>query len=97
MVLSGKVNKTLSSKLSKYGLNAVGISGKDSNLIQCQKKYVYENGEKIDIGFVGEVVRINKGLLSTLLEKNHLPVISPIGTDRNGISYNINADYVAAL
>lgn len=97
MVLSGKVNKTLSSKLSKYDLNAVGISGKDSNLIQCQKKYIYENGEKIDIGFVGEVVRINKGLLYTLLGKNHLPVVSPIGTDRNGISYNINADYVAAF
>ena len=97
MVLSGKVNKTLSSKLSSNGLNALGISGKDSNLIQCRKKYIYENGEKIDIGFVGEVVKINKGLLLNLLERNHLPVISPIGTDRNGISYNINADYVASF
>jgi acetylglutamate kinase len=97
MVLSGKVNKTLSSNLSSKGLNALGISGKDSNLIQCKKKYVYENGEKIDIGFVGEVVKINKNLLINLLERDYLPVISPIGTDKNGISYNINADYVAAF
>lgn len=97
MVLSGKVNKTLSSKLSKNGLNAVGISGKDSNLIQCRKKYIYENDEKIDLGFVGEVVKVNKSLLLNLLERNHLPVVSPIGTDKNGISYNINADYVAAF
>lgn len=97
MVLSGKVNKNLSSKLSKYGLNAIGISGKDSNLIQCEKRYIYENGEKVDIGFVGDVVRINKDFLLTLLAQNMLPVISPVGTDKNGISYNINADYVAAF
>lgn len=97
MVLSGKVNKSLTSNLSKYGLSAVGISGKDSNLVQCEKRYVYENGEKVDIGFVGNVVRINKNFLLTLLSKNILPVISPIGTDKNGVSYNINADYVAAF
>ncbi|KZL89577.1 acetylglutamate kinase [Clostridium magnum] len=97
MVLSGKVNKNLTSNLSKYGLNAVGISGKDSNLVQCEKRYVYGNGEKVDIGFVGDVVRINKNFLLTLLEKNMIPVISPIGTDKNGVSYNINADYVAAF
>lgn len=97
MVLSGKVNKSLTSNLSKYGLNAIGISGKDSNLVQCEKRYIYENDEKIDIGFVGNVVRINKNFLLTLLSQNMLPVISPVGTDKNGISYNINADYVAAF
>jgi len=95
MVLSGNVNKKLSSNLSRKNLNAVGISGKDSNLIKAKKKYVYENGNKIDIGFVGEVVNINKELLLNLLNSDLIPVISPVGCDAEGNSYNINADYAA--
>ena len=96
MVLSGNINKRLSSLLSIGGLNAIGISGKDSNLIQAKKKFVYENNQKIDIGFVGEVVNINSELLVTLLKSNYIPVISPVGAGDDGNSYNINADYVAA-
>ena len=96
MVLSGNVNKRLSSSLSIRGLNAIGISGKDSNLIQAKKKFVYEDSQKIDIGFVGEVVNINTELLLNLLKSNYIPVISPIGSDTEGNSYNINADYAAA-
>lgn len=97
MVLSGNINKRLSSSLSIRGLNAIGISGKDSNLIQAKKKFIYEDDQKIDIGFVGEVVNINKELLINLLNCNYIPVISPIGSDKEGNSYNINADYAAAF
>jgi len=96
MVLSGNVNKKLSSNLSRKGLKAIGISGKDSNLIQAKKKFVYDGNNKLDIGFVGEVIDINTELLSNLLDNNFIPVISPIGTDKEGNSYNINADYAAA-
>lgn len=97
MVLSGHVNKELASSLSLKGLSAIGISGKDSNLIKAKKKYVYNDGEKLDLGFVGEVVSVNKKVLLSLLEEHYLPVISPIGCDLAGNSYNINADYAAAF
>lgn len=97
MVLSGNVNKKLSSNLSRKGLNAIGLSGKDSNLIKAKRKYVYDNGNKIDIGFVGEVTSINKELLLNLIDNDIIPVISPIGCDIEGNSYNINADYAASF
>lgn len=97
MVLSGNVNKRLSSSLSIRGLNAIGISGKDSNLIEAKKKFVYEDSHKLDIGFVGEVVNVNTGILLNLLKSNYIPIISPIGSDKEGNSYNINADYAAAF
>ncbi|MBU3192032.1 acetylglutamate kinase [Clostridium bowmanii] len=96
MVLSGNINKRVSSSLSIRGLKAIGVSGKDSNLIKAKKKFVYEGSNKVDIGFVGEVVNVNTALLLDLLNKNYIPVISPIGSDAEGNSYNINADYAAA-
>jgi acetylglutamate kinase len=96
MVLSGKINKKLSSNLSKNGLTALGISGTDSNLIKVKKKLLYENGQKIDLGFVGEIININKEVLLKLIDSNIIPVISPIGSDDQGNSYNINADSAAA-
>lgn len=96
MVLSGNVNKKLTANLSIRGLNAIGLSGRDNNLIKAKKKYVYDNLGKIDIGFVGEVVNVNKKILINLLDNSYLPVISPIGYDSAGNSYNINADYAAA-
>ena len=96
MVLSGKVNKELSSKLSRNGLNTIGISGQDSNLIEIEKKYLDVEGQKVDIGFVGEIVYINKEILLKLINSNMIPIISPIGSDSLGNSYNVNADYAAA-
>lgn len=96
MVLSGKVNKKLSSNLSRKGLNTIGMSGTDSNLIRVNKKYLDQDGHKIDIGFVGEVTSINKEILLKLIHSNILPVISPIGSDDQGYSYNVNADSAAA-
>ncbi len=97
MVLSGNVNKSLSTCLSIRGLNAIGLSGKDSNLIQATKKFVYEDDHKVDIGFVGEVASVNTSMLYNLLKSHYIPVISPIGSDKEGNSYNINADYAAAF
>jgi acetylglutamate kinase len=96
MVLSGHVNKELSAGLSMQGINAVGLSGRDSNLIRARKKYTFINGEKIDLGFVGEVVNINRSFLASILESGRVPVISPVGCDYSGSKYNINADYVAS-
>lgn len=96
MTLSGQVNKAIVGELSQHGLNAIGLSGRDSNLVTAKKYMPLVNGEKIDIGYVGEVVAINKDLLGNLIGKQFLPVISPIGADDNGKTYNVNADYVAA-
>ena len=101
MVLSGKVNKGIVADINKYGGKAVGISGKDDNMILVRQKYIEEksenNGEtkKIDIGFVGEIENINTEIIKVLEKSDYIPVISSIGTDKNGQTYNINADYVA--
>ncbi len=96
MVLSGNINKKISSFLSSLGISAIGISGRDSKLITAKKKYVYDNNDKIDIGFVGEAVSVNKEFLLSLINNDKLPVISPIGCDAKGNVYNINADFAAA-
>lgn len=96
MVLSGKINKEIAGELCKQGISAIGISGRDSNLIKAKKTHAMDGDEKIDIGCVGEVETINQELLLDLIDKGHLPVISPVGADYAGNIYNINADYVAA-
>lgn len=90
MVL-GKVNKQLVTMVQELGVNAVGISGKDSGLLQVQKKY--SDGQ--DIGYVGEITSVNPKVLYDLLEKDFLPIIAPIGLDENFDTYNINADDAA--
>ena len=90
MVL-GKVNKSLVTMVQELGVKAVGISGKDDGLLTCEKKY--SNGE--DIGFVGNVTKVDTKVLLDLLEKDFLPIVSPIGTDENFTTYNINADDAA--
>ena len=95
MVLSGKVNKGIVSDINKYGGKAVGLSGKDGNMVFVEKKFVEVDGEKIDIGFVGEIKEINTEVIKLLEMNDAIPVISSIGVDKNGKTYNINADYVA--
>ena len=99
MTLSGKINKEIVSLINKAGGKAVGISGRDSNLLKAKKLYVESknrNGEKLlhDIGFVGEVEEVNVDFLNNLSE-NYIPVIAPIGIDCNSNTYNINADTAA--
>ncbi|NBO18884.1 MAG: acetylglutamate kinase [Proteobacteria bacterium] len=101
MVLSGSINKQIVSEINAAGGIAVGISGKDGQLIEARKlrRTVQDpdsNIEKIlDLGFVGEPVRINPTLLQEFSESNIIPVIAPIGIGAQGETYNINADTAA--
>jgi acetylglutamate kinase len=101
MVLVGKVNKEIVAQINQLGGKAVGLSGKDGEMILARKQYAIisdENGNEIeaDIGSVGEVERINTGIIETIMNTNgYIPVIAPIGAGAAGETYNINADYVA--
>lgn len=100
MVLIGKVNSEIVSRLNQCGNHAIGLSGKDGNLIRAKKKLAEirhaGNMEYVDIGFVGEVESITASLLCDMLDNDYIPVVAPVGVGRGGESYNINADYVAA-
>ena len=101
MVLGGKVNKEIVANINKHGGRAVGLTGKDGNLITARKlemKTVNPDTltpEIIDIGMVGEVAGINPGIITSLEKANFIPVIAPVGVDESGRTYNINADLVA--
>lgn len=90
MVLN-RVNKSLVSMVQELGVNAIGISGKDGGMLTVEKKL--SNGQ--DIGYVGEITEVNAKILYDLLEKDFLPIICPIGMDKNYETYNINADDAA--
>ncbi len=90
MVL-GKVNKQLVTMVQELGVKAVGISGKDGGLLQVEKKY--SDGQ--DIGFVGDVTKVDPKVLYDMLEKDFLPIVAPIGLDDRFQTYNINADDAA--
>jgi len=93
MVLTGKVNQELVALINARGVSAVGLSGKDGKLVRA-KKAVHESGR--DLGYVGQVVEVNKKFLKMFLDQNHVPVISPIGLADDGGSLSINADEVAS-
>ncbi|BBB91416.1 MAG TPA: acetylglutamate kinase [Methylomusa anaerophila] len=99
MVLVGKINSEIVKLLNFYGAKAVGISGKDADFILAVKHLakVQEDGvtKEVDIGFVGDILRLNTALVENLLDKGYIPVIAPIGVGKDGATYNINADYVA--
>ena len=99
MALVGKINTDLVARLNTLGGRAVGLNGKDANLVQAKKHLadVYENGEVnlVDIGFVGNVEHVNTDLIEVLLANGFIPVIAPTGVGTNGETYNINADSVA--
>jgi len=101
MVLGGLVNKEIVSLINRNGGKAVGLSGKDGDLIRARKLTLSRNTpelkepEIIDIGHVGEVERINTAVIDMLIHGDFIPVIAPIGVGEDGQSYNINADLVA--
>lgn len=90
MVLN-RVNKTLVNMIEEMGVRCVGLSGKDGGMLHVQKKY--SGGE--DIGFVGEIDRVDPKVLNDLLSSDYLPVVCPIGFDDDHVTYNINADDAA--
>ena len=99
MVLAGKINTELVALLNREGARAVGLNGKDANLVVAKKHLatVYEGDatRQVDIGFVGDVAKVTPDIIWTLLNNDYIPVIAPVGAGEAGESYNINADYVA--
>lgn len=101
MVLGGTVNKQIVNLINHNGGQAIGVTGKDGNLIQARKMEVarfspeLKATEIIDIGHVGEVRSINRKVIDLLVQSDFIPVIAPIGVGLDGMSYNINADLVA--
>jgi len=106
MVLAGKVNKEIVATINQHGGQAVGLSGKDGNLIIARKLKLMSNSEEagdksenppeiIDIGLVGEVVSVNNRIIKSLIDNQFIPVIAPVGVGKDNETYNINADLVA--
>jgi acetylglutamate kinase len=101
MVLSGSINKAIVASIQRAGGKAVGISGKDGNLLIARKfEMAKENPqtgkmEPVDLGFVGDPLRVNPGILDTIIRSDSIPVIAPIGVGEDGETYNINADTAA--
>ena len=101
MVLGGLVNKEIVSLLTKNGGKAIGLTGKDGGFIRARKLKMsrqtaeMQEPEIIDIGHVGEVESIDPEIIETITQSDFIPVIAPIGTGEDGMSYNINADLVA--
>jgi len=91
MVLAGKTNKGIVALLNRQGAQAVGLSGKDANLIVACKL----RSPQGDLGFVGEVAQINPGILNLLSEHGYIPVVSSVAIGADGDSYNVNADHAA--
>jgi acetylglutamate kinase len=100
MVLTGQVNREVVGYLNQHGGRAVGLSGKDGTLLLCEKMLQEVKGEDgsiemVDIGYVGNVIKVNQELIQTLEHGKFVPVIAPVGVGVNGESYNVNADLVA--
>ena len=102
MVLGGLVNKEIVSLINAEGGNAAGLTGKDGNLIKTRRLKLtrerpeFKEPEIVDIGHVGEIAEVNPGVLDALVARDFIPVIAPIGVGDDGVSYNINADFVAS-
>ena len=101
MVLGGSVNKEIVSSINRNGGKAIGVTGKDGQLIRAHKLQVSRSSpelaatEIVDIGHVGEVDQIDTEVLNVILDSHFIPVIAPIGVGEDGSTYNINADLVA--
>ncbi len=99
MVLSGRINKRIVQAINRQGGKAVGLSGKDANLMVCEKDLVTVERDgrevEIDLGFVGKPVEMNPEVLKNFLGSAFIPVVAPVGTGRGGETYNVNGDTAA--
>ncbi|HHT80288.1 MAG TPA: acetylglutamate kinase [Spirochaetales bacterium] len=93
MVLSGSIGKSLVEKLQSVGIQAAGISGKDGRTLLCSRK---KDDKERDLGFVGQIDKVDTTLLKTLIDNGFVPVLSPVGVDEESHTYNVNADYAAS-
>jgi len=97
-VLGGQVQQDIVMMINEAGGKAVGLTGKDGGLIRAEKKYMADKeqpGQRLDIGYVGDIVRVEPAVVKALQDDQFIPVISPIGYGEDGMAYNINADVVA--
>ncbi len=94
MVLAGKLNKDLAARINCLGGKAIGLCGKDAGLLSVSKKEPGADG--VDLGYVGEIKRVNIKLLNMLSSDEYIPVIAPVGVGEDGHSYNVNADTAAS-
>jgi acetylglutamate kinase len=92
MILSGSIAKSLVESLEAVGVSACAVSGKDGHTLMAKK--LVTGG--VDLGFVGDITKVNTNLINTLIDNDYVPVISPVGVDEEGNTYNINADYAAS-
>jgi acetylglutamate kinase len=103
MIFAGKINIDILAALRNHGVNAVGLSGVDGNIVMAERRPPKDvvnqatgASERVDFGHVGDVVEIDDHLLRVLLDHDYLPVVSPLGADSRGRVFNINADTIAA-
>lgn len=100
MVLGGSVNKSIVNLINQHGGRAIGLTGKDGNLLRARKLYLDKKDDsgatkQIDLGLVGEVTGVKVDVLNLFMTSDFIPVIAPLGVDEQGNTYNINADLVA--
>jgi len=97
MVLVGSENKELVASINRAGGRAVGVSGKDSDLLFAEKLMVSggESGEEVDIGYVGRITRVDPSVIANLENAGYIPVVAPVATDADGNTWNVNADVAA--
>ncbi|HEY0082764.1 MAG TPA: acetylglutamate kinase [Pyrinomonadaceae bacterium] len=103
MIFAGKINTDILAALRNHGVNAVGLSGVDGNIVLAERRPPKDvlnqatgEQERVDFGHVGDVLEIDDRLLRVLLDHDYLPVVSPLGADSEGRVFNINADTIAA-
>ncbi|MCX5416182.1 acetylglutamate kinase [Streptomyces sp. NBC_00059] len=96
MVLTGGVQRELVGHINSHGPFAVGMTGEDAHTMTAVRRPAWVDGRPVDIGLVGDVVDVNPGMLRTLLEQGHIPVVSPVARGEDGQVYNVNADLAAS-
>lgn len=98
MVLTGQVSRELVGLINEHGPHAVGLSGEDAGLLQASRRHVTVNGETVDVGLVGDVVKVNPAAIQDLIDAGRIPVVSTVAPDieNPGVVLNVNADFAAA-
>jgi len=96
MVLAGKVNKDIVGLVNRYRPFAIGLSGEDANLFTARRKLAIVDGERVDIGLVGDIVATDPSVIRALLDDERIPVVSSVAHGEDGETYNVNADTAAA-
>jgi acetylglutamate kinase len=96
MVLTGQVSRELVGLINAHGPYAVGISGEDAHLFTAERRTAIVDGETVDLGLVGDVVKVNTDAVLDIVNAGRIPVVSTVASDANGVTHNVNADTAAA-